>query len=426
MPPRYSIILFVVTAGGIFFLPPRLPSADDRPSPQQVFEKRIAPIFQSPDPSSCTQCHISGVDLKNYILPSSEKTFRSLRDQGLIDLKRPEDSKILRLINMSEADKGGANLIHEKTRKAEYEAFAEWIKACCNDPALRDAAQLDPKEFAKPEKPNEVIRHGRKDRVLESFEQNVWAMRFRCMSCHIEGTPENDKLVKEHGPRVAWMKKGGAAATMTYLLNETKLLDTESPEKSLLLLKPLGEVKHGGGKKFLPGDQGYKAFRGWIEDYAAIKNGTYKQADDLPKPATDRAQFGSEIWLKLNDTPPEWGDKLLSVSVFAWDEKAKGWEAEPIAFSDRGVWGQGKLWQHTLTLAVPKDSELAKKWKRDKPMLPPGRYLLKVYVDSRRRLAKDWKATLGDDDYAGRLEFQARWAEGYGQMTVLEARRVQK
>jgi hypothetical protein len=423
---RYPLLLFVVTAGVIFFALSRRAAADDRPTPEQVFQKRIVPIFQSPDPSSCTQCHLSGVDLKNYILPSSEKTFLSLRDQGLIDLKKPDDSKILRLIAMSEADKGGANLVHEKTRKAEFEAFAEWIKACCDDPKLRDAAMLDAKEFARPDAPNEVIRHGRKDHLLESFEQNVWSMRFRCMSCHIEGTPENDKLVKEHGPRVAWMKKDGAAATMTYLLNETKLIDVSAPEKSLLLQKPLGEVKHGGGKKFLPGDQGYKAFRGWIEDYAAIKNGTYKKAEDLPKPATTRAQFGSEIWLKLNETPPEWGDKLLAVSVFAWDPEKKAWAADPIAFSDRGVWGQGKLWQHTLTLAAPKDSELAKKWKREKPMLPPGRYLAKVYVDTRGRLAKDWKATLGDDDYAGRLEFQARWAEGYGKMTVLDARQVRK
>src|SRR5207302_10122531 len=102
-------------------------------TPEQVFEKRILPIFQSPNPSSCVQCHLSGVDLKQYILPSSAKTFLSLRDQGLVDLKDPEDSKILRLINMNEADRG-ANLIHEKQRKAEYEAFVEWLRACAADP----------------------------------------------------------------------------------------------------------------------------------------------------------------------------------------------------------------------------------------------------------------------------------------------------
>src|SRR3974377_1291455 len=90
--------------------------ADGQPTPQQVFEKRILPIFKSPNPSSCTQCHLAGVDLKNYILPSHEKTFLSLRDQGLINLGRPEESKILTLIRMGEKDTKAAALIHEKVR----------------------------------------------------------------------------------------------------------------------------------------------------------------------------------------------------------------------------------------------------------------------------------------------------------------------
>src|SRR6266851_4547978 len=72
--------------------------------PGQVFERRILPIFKSPNPSSCVQCHLAGVDLKNYILPSSTKTFLSLRDRGLVDLDNPEQSKILRLIKMGEQD----------------------------------------------------------------------------------------------------------------------------------------------------------------------------------------------------------------------------------------------------------------------------------------------------------------------------------
>ena len=48
-----------------------------------MFAARIEPIFKSPDPSSCVQCHLASVDLKNYIRPSSRETFLSLRDQGL-------------------------------------------------------------------------------------------------------------------------------------------------------------------------------------------------------------------------------------------------------------------------------------------------------------------------------------------------------
>src|SRR3954454_11826033 len=106
---------------------PALRAAD--PSPAPVVQARILPIFKSPNPSSCVQCHLAGVDLKDYILPDHEKTFRSLRDQGLIDVGKPEKSKILRLIQMGEGEKRGAALIHAKARKAEYEAFAAWITA---------------------------------------------------------------------------------------------------------------------------------------------------------------------------------------------------------------------------------------------------------------------------------------------------------
>src|SRR5260370_34644367 len=158
-------------------------SGDAAPSPQEVFEKRILPIFKSPDPSSCVQCHLAGVDLKNYILPSHEQTFVSLRDQGLVDLNWPEKSKILALIQMGDADKTGAALIHQKTRRAEYEAFADWVKRSAEDPRLRNLPKLNAADVAGPKRPVEVIRHARTDRLLESFTSNIWSMRFRCMGC---------------------------------------------------------------------------------------------------------------------------------------------------------------------------------------------------------------------------------------------------
>jgi len=403
---------------------PHLRAAE--PTPREVFEKRILPIFKSPNPSSCIQCHLAAVDLKNYIRPSHEQTFLSLRDQGLIDLDKPRSSKILELIEMGEKDRPGAALIHAKTRQAEYEAFAAWIEASSRDPRLRQAAKLEAEKQAGPPRPVEVIRHARKDRLLESFERNIWSLRFRCMSCHIEGTPENEKFRKEHGDRVAWIKKAGAEATMNYLLSTPKLLDLDNPDQSLLLTKPLGLVKHGGGKKFLPGDQGYKGFRAWIEDYAALKADKYATAADLPPEPADRVQFGTDVWLKIADTPADWGDKLLQVTLYAWDGGKGAWEETPIATSDRGVWGKGRLWQHNLTLIAAKGSRRAEAWKQARPMLPPGRYLVKIHVDKQGRLAGDWKATLGPDDLAGQAEVVSRWPEGYGQMTVLNGARVKR
>src|SRR5262249_3182774 len=157
---------------------------------------------------------------------------------------------------------------------------------------------------------------------------------------------------------------------------------------SMLLKKPLNEVKHGGGVKFRPGDLGYKAYRRFLDDYAKIVNDQYSTAAELPKPPAVET-VGTDMGLKLTNTPPAWADKLLGVKVYAWDAKAGAWEPEPIATTDRKVWGGGKLWQHSLMLTAPRGSDRAKAWKAGRPTLPEGRYLVKAYVDATDRLEKD-------------------------------------
>lgn len=273
-----AIALAMIQCSALSAIEEKKPTGTEAES-RALFEQRILPIFKSPDPSSCVQCHLAGVDLKHYIRPTHEETFLSLRDQGLIDFEDPSRSKILTLIRMGEKEDDGAALIHQKTRRAEYEAFAAWIKSSALDAKLRSAPKLEPKNLAQPDRPDEVIRHARIDRLQASFNDSIWAMRFRCMSCHSEGTPQNKKLVEEHGEQVAWMKASGPEATLAYL-RTTKLIDVEKPEQSLLLLKPLGDVKHGGGKKMQPGDQGYKAYRTFLEDYARIVKDEYRDSKE--------------------------------------------------------------------------------------------------------------------------------------------------
>jgi hypothetical protein len=391
-------------------------------SAEQVFEARITPIFNSPNPSSCVQCHLAGVDLKDYIRPSSRETFLSLRDQGFVDLDSPEKSKILHLIEMGKEYKKGAALIHAKTREAEYAAFAAWLAACCADAELRIAPRLDDAKLAKPARPDAVIRHARKDRVLESFESTVWAMRFRCISCHLEGGEHTTKLVAKHGERVAWFKKT-PQETLDYLLG-SKLLDTKNPEKSLLLRKPLNDVEHVGGIKMLEGDQGYRAYRSFLEDVAKVRSDAFATAAELPKPAATE-MFGSQVWLKLTDTPNAWGFKVLAVKVFAWDGAKESWEAEPIAASDHTVAGKRSFWQQNLMLLAAKDSDRAKAFRKS-ATLPAGKYLVKVYLDSAGVLARDWKADLGDKDRVGEFELTTEWPVGFKTMTVVEASGVKK
>jgi hypothetical protein len=278
-----------------------------------------------------------------------------------------------------------------------------------------------------------VIRHARKDALLESFENNIWAMRFRCMNCHIEGTSENNKLRAENGDQVAWMKKEGAAATMNYLI-ASKLIDVQKPENSLLLLKPLKAVDHGGGKKFVQGDQGYRAFRAWLEDYAKTVGDQYADAAALPQTAGQPSGFGTNMWFKLTNTPAAWGEGLVRTDIHAWNDEKQTWEPKPVATTDRQNNPKMRIFQHTLTLLAEKASDRAAQWKTAKPTLAAGRYLVKVYVPSATETptdksppataAPDWRNPARPADYVGQAEFTANWGEGYQKMTQVDAAKL--
>lgn len=375
-----------------------------------IFQRRILPILSAKNPSSCSECHLSGVDLKQYVRPTQEETFAALKGAGLIDSARPEASKLLAFI-ARKPDK--PSLITDKVRREEYEAFRTWIVAAVNDPALAKSKATD--ASIGPGLPDEVIRHARRDRVLASFIDNVWSEVARCTHCH---SPErNQEQVKKHGEQVSWIKLGDPQATLDHL-REYELLDLKSPEKSLFLLKPLNQVKHGGGQKMAFGDRTYKQFRSFIDDLAAVEQGRYTAADQLPGPAAE-ISVATGLWLKLTEVPAQFDKLVLQADVHRWDERTKAWSKDRWATGDRPIAGDRQLWQQHLSLVAPRGSRRAEELKRS-AALPPGRYLVKIYLDQQHKLEKDYPATLGKDELIGEVEVTSDWPEGYGKMTTVK------
>lgn len=418
----------------------------EKPTPLELFEQRILPIFKSPKPSSCVQCHLASVDLKDYILPSQEKTFASLNAQGLVNLKQPEKSKILKLIQMGEKDSDrGAKLIHEKTRQAEYAAFSAWITACCNDPKL-SALPAPAAARAAPQHSNEVIRHTRKSRVLDSFVRNVWSQRMRCFPCHTphEIDSNNPKhklplrrmndLIATYGERMRIFKES-PKATLDSLLGGSRnpqegrlpLINLKEPAKSLIVLKPTSKlparnaegefeppsyslpVSHMGGLKMHVDDPSYKSFIAWIEDYAKVLGNKYDKATELPADNWHPTQHV----LMIRGVPASW-PKAARVQLFvhAWNGKKNAWTDDPVAFTQNTVTPRGMV---VGALFLIRNSQFAAKYTAQEQVatLPPGKYLLKAYVDKANRLEKEPTAMLGQDDYVSQAEIQARWGKGF-------------
>lgn len=408
MPRSIHLFCLAWACLALGWLHPPLALASDDSLAQ--FQRRILPILEAKRPSSCSECHLSGVDLAQYIRPTEAETFAALRAGGLVDVKEPGKSKLLVFIARKPER---PSLVTDKVRQEELAAFRAWITAAVKDPQLLASEPSGAK--IGPQLPEEVIRHARKDRVLDSFVENVWSEAGRCSACH--SSDRNAEQVKKHGEHISWIKREGPAATLAYL-REAELIDLRQPEKSLLLLKPLNQVDHGGGQKMAFGDRTYKQFRHFIEDLARAEQGKYTSADQLPSPAAE-VSLVSDIWLKLEGVPAKYDKLVLQADVYRWDETSQRWSPDRWATADRPVFGKGQLWQNHLSLTAPRAAPRAGKL-GDEPVLPPGKYLVRVYIDRTNKLEGQYPATLDRDDFVGQVEITSRWPEGYGRMTVVK------
>lgn len=391
---------------------PKTGASDSSNAALAIFTRRILPILKQGATSTCAECHLAGVDLKEYIGPNQESTFAGLRARGLIDVDHPDQSKILQFLQ-KKPDR--ANPLIDRVRTHDYVAFRSWIRAAVRDPAL--AKLTDSRIRLGPSMPLEVIRHARVDQVVASFVDNVWTEIARCSGCH--SPDQNAAQVKKFGKRVSWIVPRAPEATMRYMLR-AKLIDLKQPERSLLLLKPTAQVEHQGGQKFTIGDRTYKQFRKFIVDYSNTVAGKYKTASELPKIDPElgvATSMTNGIWLKIINVPARYDGKLLQVDVYR--RQGTGWSHDRWATADRTVFGKGRLWQQSLTLTAPRRSPRAQEILTT-PRLPSGDYLVKIYVDENAKLKHDLRASLGADEFIGTRMVTTKWPTGYNRMTVVD------
>ncbi|MFY0536814.1 hypothetical protein [Nannocystis pusilla] len=63
--------------------------------PDDLFEKRIAPLLATDRPKTCNTCHLSGVDMEMFVQDTPCQTMACLESKGLVDLSAPEASVVL-------------------------------------------------------------------------------------------------------------------------------------------------------------------------------------------------------------------------------------------------------------------------------------------------------------------------------------------
>jgi hypothetical protein len=249
----------------------------------RLYDERIDPLFREDKPSSCNQCHLSGIDLKQYVRSTPCETYACLVAQDLVDETRPQNSKILSWIERAQPE---SELITQAVIDAEYSAFLEWISfnAQCDEcrhvqcPLPRDAGTFCPDETRDPHAIGDAAigdAGGCSSKDIDAlFRSQVYNLRGRCSPCHFN-LEETAQYQAPQWIEVAPDCESGAQKTLANVLRNG-YIDFEAPEQSLLLLKPLpdarGGISHGGGDKFDDvDDPGYQSFLQFIEHLVACE-----------------------------------------------------------------------------------------------------------------------------------------------------------
>jgi hypothetical protein len=270
--------------------------AADGPSPEEIasaeclndagtlYEKRIAPLLATDRPKSCNQCHLSGVDLNLFVRDDMCETRACLFELGLINRANPDDSLVLSWIQRAQPE---SDLITEQVIQEEYEGFREFVgqmarcggESCQGVRCPQTASDAECGAADQPDDTAPVVPPdtGCDDLSLEkAFTDTVYVWRDRCFPCHFT----SEKLADLEAPRWVDVEGGCVAGSLKTFHNivESGYVNTKNPDRSFLLLKPLGldngGVEHGGGDKFHgPEDWGYVSFLSFLTHYSNCVNG---------------------------------------------------------------------------------------------------------------------------------------------------------
>ncbi|MBL4688665.1 MAG: hypothetical protein JKY37_29020 [Nannocystaceae bacterium] len=235
-----------------------------------LYTRYVQPFVSGVVPQSCGECHMTGIDMSLYAQDTPCDTMACMVGQGVVDLDNPAASSLLSMIDMGDPNSSVFNV------SVEHAAMLEWIdwSAQCHQEVCGDIASPCEQNTGAGSTGTNPIGDCSEDDLLVTFWNTVTVDRGRCLACHsdwgqTEGTfgacnnvsdcegPQLcvDGFCRAPGPISAPHFFEGAEesldwdnpvhrelgrATM-YNIVALGLIDTENPEDSSLITKPLLE-----------------------------------------------------------------------------------------------------------------------------------------------------------------------------------------
>ena len=109
--------------------PPALPEGCNEEALTALYEHYVEPFVSGTQSTSCSACHLTGVDMSLYAQDTPCQTMACLIQSGEADLESPDESELLARILLGDPSSSAFSV------EREHEAFLEWFEwsARCHD-----------------------------------------------------------------------------------------------------------------------------------------------------------------------------------------------------------------------------------------------------------------------------------------------------
>jgi mono/diheme cytochrome c family protein len=157
---KFTLLFGALIGCATYFLP-SVAGHSQAATPEQAefFEKRIRPLFAA----NCQKCHSADAQVAGLDMSSAEGFLRGGESGPLVNKDKPEESKLLKVINYDENPKMPPT---GKLKTDEIEAISQWVKMGAPWPAAATAAAP-----AKTWPKNSSVR------AFTDDEKNWWAFQ---------------------------------------------------------------------------------------------------------------------------------------------------------------------------------------------------------------------------------------------------------
>ena len=145
-----------------------------------LYTEYVEPFVSGQVPSSCSQCHMTGIDISLYAQDTACDTMACMMDMDVVSLTEPEESEILTMIQMGDPASSAFDV------SQEHQAILEWIQW-----SSRCHQQVCGEIESGCTKGTDAMTTGRmptgqcsEEELLAAFWDAFVVHQNRCISCH--------------------------------------------------------------------------------------------------------------------------------------------------------------------------------------------------------------------------------------------------